>query len=109
MLKSEKDIPSIRCVIPLPKNNHRIVKQQGLFILSLKSDLLRNLVACERPTRFNTSKPDNLLDKPLVGGYLIKIEDKNEILIELDLMGINEYTLFGGLDGACRHLKWKEL
>lgn len=38
---------------------------------------------------------------------VIKSKLKNEIIEYLDKLGINEYTLFSGLDGLCRYLEWK--
>jgi hypothetical protein len=53
--------------------------------------------------------PSSVLKQPLAGGFILEVANKNEILSDLDLMGINEYTLFGGLDGAFKHQKWKHL
>jgi FRG domain len=95
---------------PLARHNPRIAVQQGLFILSLKSDLLRHLVHLQDYiTRNIYQHPSRALEKPLVGGFLLTVTNRAEILSDLDLMGINEYTLFGGLDGAFRHCKWKHL
>ena len=95
---------------PLPRHNPRISVQQGLFVLSLKSDLLRHLANLQAQVAQNIYQhPSRALEKPLVSGFLLKATDRAEILSDLDLMGINESTLFGGLDGAFGHCKWKHL
>ena len=100
----------VEFVWPLAKHNPRIAVQQGLFILSLKSDLLRHLAGLQNyATRNNYIRTSGAQPKPIVGGFLLKVTNKHDILSDLDLMGINEYTLFGGLDGAFRHHKWKQL
>jgi hypothetical protein len=110
LFKSSNKALAYDFVRPLPKHNKRIVVQQGVFVLSMKSDLMRYLATLAGTLKLQVDvPPSSVLRKPLVGGFLLEVPDKNEILKDLDLMGINEYTLFGGLDGAFKYQKWKQL
>lgn len=84
------------------RNNNRVIKQDGDFFLfsnnseeleKIKYDLKRNI-------------DENSLDKKL-GKIVIDKEYKEDILKELDNIGINQYTLFPEAEYLAKYLKGK--
>lgn len=53
------------------------------------------------------NRPDDLDDKRFLYRVLIKSQDKTAIIHQLDLLGINEKTLFPGLDGIGKYVERK--
>lgn len=76
-------------IVKAAKSNYRIVKQDGLFILS-------GLSVSPEEAEFKLN---------LLSPFTIKITNKKELLKELDFLGINEASLFPDLDHISSYLK----
>lgn len=77
-------------IVHPPMNNHRIVQQQGLFIM------------CGRNQNYPYKAPEALGDFFKLDGkrliFLIHPEDIETIKKQLSLLGINEYYIYGDLE-----------
>jgi hypothetical protein len=83
------------------KPNHitqRLVSQNGWFTVHkfIKKD--------NRFIKLNV----NTAYKKRLFKFTIQNSAREEILKRLDTLGINEFTLFPGLDGLCKYLEWKK-
>jgi hypothetical protein len=74
-------------------NNSRMIPQQALSTVTNAEDIEAYISTKEKDDR----KYLQAIDLPLV--------QREEVLRELNLMGINAGSLFPGLDGACSQLK----
>lgn len=89
----DKAINEVYCVLP-KLNNDRIVKQDGaFFIYGIKGN-----------TKDNAAE---MLDQP--SEIIIKAAAKQSILKELNLLGINEASLFPETDKVMQQIKNKFL
>jgi hypothetical protein len=59
--------------------------------------------------QYNKFIPLGELDHHAEGMVKIKVnsEMRNDILKELDTLGVSYQTIFPDLEGLCRHLNWK--
>jgi hypothetical protein len=77
-------------IVHPPMNNHRIVQQQGLFIM------------CGRNRNYPYKAPESLGDFFKLDGkrriFLIHPEDVETMKKQLNLLGINEYYIYGDLE-----------
>lgn len=87
-----------KCYVVLPKkDNNRIIKQDGAFIICGINQ-----------------HPEKMINKTLRLNHenksiLLFVENKREILKELDLLSINRSTLFPELDNVAEYIKLKYL
>jgi hypothetical protein len=90
----KKDINSVVCVKP-KLDNRRIIQQSGSFLLF----------------GINTSKRDPAtIDKKLMKESIIIDKDfKEQILVELSLLGINSAKLFPEIDKVANFIKYQKL
>jgi len=79
---------------PYARFNPRIISQQGAFTVTNVDDMEAYII--ERSVE---SK------KTFLYTARLSVKEKPHILRELNLMGINEMTLFPSIDGICRALK----
>jgi hypothetical protein len=79
---------------PHAKNNHRIIAQQGVFTVSNVSDMTSHIQGNEKKSSTDYL---HVIDIPA--------NEKPEVIRELNLMGINEMSLFPSIDGICRAIK----
>lgn len=79
---------------PYAKFNPRIVSQQGTFTVTNIDDMGEYILS--RSTESN---------KTFLYTALLSVKEKPNVLKELNLMGINEMTLFPGISGVCRSVK----
>lgn len=82
-------------VILTKKDNNRIIKQDGAFIICGVND---------NPERIIN---DNLRLKLKEKNILVFVTEKNKILKELDLLSINKSTLFPEIDSVSEYIKSK--
>lgn len=78
-------------------NNPRIIAQDGWFTLHRYSKSSGRFVALER----NSEMKDYLWE------FRIPLGKREEMLDSLDRHGVNHRTVYPGLEGVCRHLRWK--
>lgn len=81
------------------KPNHitqRLISQNGWFTTH------RYFEATKKFAKFNISKKNNIFK------FIIENAARDEILIRLDTLGINEFTLFPDVDGLSKYLEWKK-
>ncbi len=86
--------PYVSVIRPYARFNKRIIAQQGAFTITNVDDVEAYL--------FSKSSDAN---KTFLYTALISVKEKPYIMRELNLMGINEMTLFPGVGGICRALK----
>jgi hypothetical protein len=84
----------VSIIRPFAKFNPRIIAQQGIFTLTNVDDMELYI-----NSRANETK------KNFLYSVLLSVKEKPNVMRELNLMGINEMTLFPGLEGICRSLK----
>lgn len=82
----------VSIIRPYAKNNPRIIAQQGIFTVTNVDDMEQHIIA-------NSAK------KTFLYTVELSVKEKPHVMRELNLMGINEMTLFPGLGGVCRSLK----
>lgn len=92
-LLSEKQFISI--LRPLAKHNPRFIPQQCVYTISNANDI-------EDYIKSLAGDPQHV-----IGYYHLSVKEKPEVIQELNMMGINEHTLFPGLDGTCASLRKK--
>lgn len=97
-LINPRDIEQV-VAVKVKQSNNRIIKQSGAFLIFGVNEVKSNpaLVPEEWIVMFDSKK--NKLD------FMIQHENKKDILKELDILGINESTLFPELDNQARYLK----
>lgn len=91
-LRSEKNFLS--AFRPFSKRNSRIVPQMGSTTMTNINDIEAYI-----------KKREEELGKTLLYQVTLPVSDMLNITNELNLMGINEMTLFPGIDGVCEHFK----
>jgi len=79
---------------PYARFNPRIVPQQGAFTVTNVDDMEAYIYS--RSVEVN---------KTFLYTTLLSVKEKPNVLRELNLMGINEMTLFPSIDGICRAIK----
>lgn len=88
------DVNYVSVLRPYARFNPRIVPQQGAFTVSNVNDMEAYIFS--RSTEVN---------KTFLYTALLSVKEKPNVLRELNLMGINEMTLFPCIDGICRAMK----
>lgn len=91
-LRSPYDFISI--IRPYAINIPRILPQMGVFTASNVDDMEEYIETKEKETQ-----------KRFLYTSKISVKEKPQVMRELNLMGINEMSLFPGMDGICRTLK----
>lgn len=86
--------PFVSVFLPLARFNPRLIPQRGAYTLSNVKNIGAHIKAAEEK-----AKTKYLYE------MLIPVREKQIVMRELDLMGINEMTLFPGLDGICNTMK----
>ena len=71
-------------------NSERISQQQGVFTLHGTKNF-----------EIDSSQAASLVKIP------IRMEDKSNLLVELDRVGINEHSIFPEIEHLSNYLKWK--
>lgn len=79
---------------PLAINNPRAVPQQAMSTVTNVDDLEKYI-----------SEREQLIGKTYLAAIDLPANERNIVMRELDLMGINAGSLFPGLDGACKQLR----
>ena len=74
--------------------NPRMIAQRGVYTVTNINDMEQHLL-----DNGNTARKSFLYIATL------PVSERNKVMRDLDLMSINEMTLFPGLDGVCRSLK----
>lgn len=84
----------VSVIRPVAKNNERLIVQRGAYTVTNVNDMESHLLT------LGTQNSKTFL-------YVIDIpvSEKPKVMKDLNLMGINEMTLFPGLDGICKTLK----
>jgi len=88
---------SVVCVRPLAESNARVIAQQGRFTLSTMLNV-RGFIET-RATGANGA--------PEFGSVRIHVKETVDALRDLDSMGINDQSMFPGLEGTCASLAKK--
>jgi len=81
---------------PISKRNPRLISQMASTTVTNVNNI-----------QLYIEKREKEVNKTFLHHVLLPIEDVPNIKKELDLMGINEMTLFPDIDGICRHFKNK--
>ena len=84
----------VRIIRPYAKNNPRIIAQQGVFTVTNVHDMEQHIFTYQDITK-----------KTFLYTVELSVKEKPHVMRELNLMGINEMTMFPGLGGICRSLK----
>jgi hypothetical protein len=87
-------ISYVSVIRPYVRFNPRIISQQSAFTVTNVDDMEAYILE-----RSNEGKKNFLYTA------LLSVKEKPHVLRELNLMGINEMTLFPSIDGVCRALK----
>ena len=74
--------------------NQRILPQQGVFTVTNVDDMESYVLSRSGDTK-----------KTFLYTVQLSAKEKPDVLRELNLMGINEMTLFPGIDGICRAIR----
>lgn len=90
----ETTIKYVSILRPYAKYNPRIIPQQGVFTVSNVEDMESYIIS--RGIESN---------KKFLYTALLSVKEKPFVMKELNLMGINEMTLFPSIDGICRAMK----
>lgn len=88
--------PHLSFVDLLPVGNPRAGPQQSEFTLTNVDDIENHVVAVE-----------HAMNTRYLQAIDIPTSERDEVLADLDLMGLNHATLFPGLDGTCRSMRLK--
>jgi hypothetical protein len=84
----------VSIIRPYARNNPRIIAQQGVFTLTNVDDMEQYILLVQEHH-----------NKTFLYNEELSVKEKPHVMRELNLMGINEMTLFPGLGGICRSLK----
>ncbi len=76
-----------------PKVFRRVESQQGLFICQINVS--------------NSLEKECILKQKINADFIIKVENKSEILKQLDLIGINQETIFNDYDSIAKYVTEK--
>ena len=79
---------------PHAKYNPRIIPQRGTYTVTNVSDMAQYILECSQTA-----------NKTFLYFVTLPVADRPKVMRELNLMGINEMSLFPGLDGLCESLK----
>lgn len=90
----DTNVQYVSVLRPYARFNPRIVPQQGAFTVTNVDDMEAYILS--RSTE---------VGKTFLYTALLSVKDKPNVLRELNLMGINEMTLFPSIDGICRAMK----
>ncbi|HHT9114561.1 MAG: FRG domain-containing protein [Planctomycetes bacterium] len=91
---SEMKIKYVSVFRPYAKYNPRLIPQQGVFTVTNVDDMEEYIL--RRSTDVN---------KKFLFKALLSVKEKPHIMRELNLMGINEMSLFPSVDGICRAMR----
>lgn len=91
MLQPESFVQVVR---PGAQFNSRLIPQQGVFTIS-NTGGIEDFVLARRSDK----------EAMLIGSVRVRVLEATTALRDLASMGINEHSLFPGLDGACRAMK----
>lgn len=84
----------VSIIRPYAKHNQRIIPQQSIFTVTNIDDMEQYIMAREIEVK-----------KQFLYTALLSVKEKSIVMKELNLMGINEMTMFPSIDGICRALK----
>lgn len=80
---------------PQAMGNLRQINQQGLlYMFTNRSDIESHIIAHEEEVKVT------YLTK-----FLLDVKEKPFVMSDLEVMGIQAYSLFGGVEGICRYFK----
>jgi len=75
---------------PYAKFNPRLISQQCAYTVTNVSNMTSYILQCEKKAK-----------KDFLHSYELSVKERTQIMRELNLMGINDMTLFPGVDGIC--------
>ena len=84
----------VSVIVPYARYNQRIVNQQGGYTVTNVSDMAQHII--------NNSKIKN---KTFLYEYTFSVKERPQVMRELNLMGINEMSLFPSVDGICKTMR----
>lgn len=90
----DTEVSYVSVLRPYARFNPRIVPQQGAFTVTNVNDMEHYIL----------TRQDEV-NKKFLYTALLSVKEKPNVLRELNLMGINEMTLFPSIDGICRAMK----
>ncbi len=90
----DTNTPFVSVLRPYAKFNRRMIPQQGAFTITNVDDVEAHIRSASDKAK-----------KEFLYTALLSVKEKPHILRELNLMGINEMTLFPSVGGICRSLK----
>lgn len=77
-------------------NNQRIIAQHGLFTVHTYIKNHKKFV----PLNKNSLLKDKLIMIEIPGKL------KNDLIIKLNILGVNKFTLFPDIEGLCNYINW---
>lgn len=86
--------PYVTVIRPVAKNNERLIVQRGAYTVTNVSDMQNHLTSLGEK-----------MNKMFLYVVDIDVSEKPKVMKDLNLMGINEMTLFPGMDGICKALR----
>lgn len=90
-----KDVnPFVSVIVPYARHNKRIISQQGVYTVTNRSNMIEHIKASEIQAT-----------KQFLWEFTFPVKERPAVMRELNLMGINEMTLFPGIDGICTTMK----
>lgn len=90
----DTNVQHVSILRPYARFNPRIVPQQGAFTVTNVDDMEVYIISRSAEAH-----------KTFLYTALLSVKEKPNVLRELNLMGINEMTLFPSIDGICRTMK----
>ena len=84
----------VSVIVPYAKYNQRIINQQGVYTVANVSDMAQHII--------NSGKIKN---KTFLYEYTLSVKERPQVMRELNLMGINEMSLFPSIDGICKTMR----
>jgi hypothetical protein len=91
---SEMKMKYVSVFRPYAKYNPRLIPQQGVFTVTNVDDMAEYIL--QRSTE---------VDQEFLFTALLSVKEKPHVMRELNLMGINEMSLFPSVDGICRAMR----
>ncbi len=79
---------------PYAKFNPRLISQQCAYTVTNVSNMTSYVSECEKISK-----------KGFLYSYNLSVKERTQIMRELSLMGINDMTLFPGVDGICNTIQ----
>ena len=90
----ETKIAYVSILMPYARFNPRIIHQRGAYTVTNQNDMGAYII-----------KRSKEVGKTFLSSFTLSVKERTDVMRELSLMGINEMSLFPGLDGICKTMR----